>query len=130
MKILIAGDSPTVRHLVAVRLRADGSEVLEASDGEEALALARARHPDLLVLDKVMPKIDGFEVARAIRGDPQTRAVPIVMLTEQAATAEPRLGSLQLGVEEYMPKPFSPHELSVLVRSALARTESRIVVDM
>jgi DNA-binding response OmpR family regulator len=128
MKIIVAGDSATVRRLVAARLSADGYEVLEAADGEEALAMARSRHPDLLVLDKVMPKIDGFEVARAIRGDPETRAVPIVMLTEQASE-ERVLGGLQLGVEEYMPKPFSPHELSVRVRRALGRAGSRIVGD-
>jgi len=126
LKILVAGDSPTVRRLVAARLSADGYDVLEAADGEEALAMARSRHPDLLVLDKVMPKIDGFEVARAMRGDPETRAVPIVMLTGQAGE-EHVLGGLQLGVEEYMPKPFSPHELSVRVRCALDRAGSRIV---
>jgi len=120
VKILVAEDSSTVRRLVAARLVADGYEVTEAADGEEALALARSGHPDLLVLDKVMPKLDGFEVVRALREDPQTRAIPIVMLTDRT-NEDDVLGGLQLGVEEYMPKPFSPHELSARVRRALGR---------
>ncbi len=120
MKILIAEDSSTVRRLVAARLRADGYEVTEAADGEEALEHARADNPDLLVLDKVMPKLDGFEVVRALREDPATRGIPIVMLTERTSE-EDVLSGLQLGVEEYMPKPFSPHELSARVRRTLAR---------
>src|SRR6266699_1416212 len=102
MKILIAEDSPTVRRVVAARL---------AADGEEALALAQSEQPDLLILDKVMPKLDGFEVVRALREDPRTRAMPIVMLTDRTGEDDV-LGGLQLGVEEYMPKPFSPHELA------------------
>jgi len=121
MKILIAEDSATIRRLVAARLTADGYQVLEAADGEEALMLARRESPDLLVLDKVMPKFDGFEVVRALREDPQTKAMPIVMLTERASEDDV-LGGLSLGVEEYMPKPFSPHELSARVRRALARS--------
>lgn len=124
MKILIAEDSSTVRRLVAARLAADGFDVVEAADGAEALAAAQREHPDLLVLDKVMPKLDGFEVVRALRADPKTRAVPIVMLTERTSE-EDVLGGLNLGVEEYMPKPFSPHELSARVRRVLARLSAQ-----
>ncbi|HYS32441.1 MAG TPA: response regulator [Streptosporangiaceae bacterium] len=120
MKILIAEDSATIRRLVAARLAADGYDVVEAADGEEALDLARSNHPDLLILDKVMPKLDGFEVVRALREDPATRQVPIVMLTAQTSE-EDVLGGLGLGVEEYMPKPFSPRELSARVRRTLDR---------
>ncbi|HWG60110.1 MAG TPA: response regulator [Streptosporangiaceae bacterium] len=120
MKILIAEDSSTVRLLVAGRLTADGFQVVQAADGEEALTLTRRELPDLVVLDKVMPKYDGFEVVRALRDDPQTRAIPIVMLTERAGEDDV-LGGLSLGVEEYMPKPFSPRELSARVQRVLAR---------
>ena len=123
MKILVADDSMTIRRLVAARLRADGYEVTEAEDGEEALDLARQQHPDLYVLDKVMPKLDGFEVVRALRQDPETREAPIVMLTERGGEQDV-LGGLDLGVDEYMPKPFSPHELSARIRRALARARS------
>jgi CheY-like chemotaxis protein len=95
VKVLIAEDSATVRRLVAARLIADGYEVLEASDGEEALKLAREEAPDLLVLDKVMPKLDGFEVIRALREDPRTSKLPIVMLTERT-NEEDVLGGLDL----------------------------------
>jgi DNA-binding response OmpR family regulator len=121
MKILIAEDSTTIRRLVAARLTADGYDVLEAADGEEAVALARRELPDLLVLDKVMPKFDGFEVVRVLREDPRTRAMPIVMLTERTREDDV-LGGLGLGVEEYMPKPFSPHELSARIQRTLARS--------
>ncbi len=121
MKVLIAEDSATVRRLVAARLIADGYEVLEASDGEEALRLAREEAPDLLVLDKVMPKLDGFEVIRALREDPLTSQMPIVMLTERT-NEDDVLAGLYLGVDDYMPKPFSPHELSARVRRALRRS--------
>jgi len=120
MKILIAEDSATIRRLVAARLAADGYDVVEAADGEEALNVARTNRPDLLILDKVMPKLDGFEVVRALREDPETKAVPIVMLTG-STDEDDVLGGLGLGVDEYMPKPFSPRELSARVRRTLDR---------
>ncbi|HEU5416673.1 MAG TPA: response regulator [Streptosporangiaceae bacterium] len=120
MKILIAEDSATVRQLVTGRLAADGYQVVEAADGAQALYLARQERPDLIVLDKVMPACDGFEVVRTLRESPQTRAIPIVMLTEQAGEDDV-LSGLSLGVEEYMPKPFSPRELSARVQRVLAR---------
>jgi DNA-binding response OmpR family regulator len=120
MKILVAEDSSTVRRLVAARLTADGYDVVEAVDGEQALLLARSERPDLIVLDKVMPKLDGFEVVRALRGDPATQDVPIVMLTERTSEDDV-LGGLDLGVEEYMSKPFSPRELALRVRRVLDR---------
>jgi len=123
MKILVSEDSSTIRRLVAARLRADGYEVIEAADGQEAIELALSAQPDLLVLDKVMPKFDGFEVIRSLREDPRTSAVPILMLSERASEDDV-LGGLRLGVEDYMPKPFSPHELSARVSRALGRAAS------
>jgi DNA-binding response OmpR family regulator len=122
-KILVAEDSPTVRRLVCTRLTADGYEVLEAHDGEEALTLALSEQPAALVLDKVMPKLDGFEVVRRLREHGDTEGVPIVMLTEHSAE-EDVLGGLSLGVDEYMPKPFSPRELSVRLARILVRSEA------
>jgi two-component system, OmpR family, alkaline phosphatase synthesis response regulator PhoP len=119
VKILIAEDSATIRRLVVARLIADGYDVLEAADGEEAVALARRDPPDLLVLDKVMPKADGFAVVRALREDPRTRELPIVMLTEPAGPDDAPGGGL--GAVEYLPKPFSLQELSARIRSTLAR---------
>ncbi len=120
MRILVADDSSTVRRLVTARLLADGYEVIEAEDGHEALECALSERPALVVLDKVMPKLDGFEVVRALRENPDTATVPIVMLTEKVGE-EDVLDGLGLGVDEYMPKPFSPRELSLRVSRVLAR---------
>jgi DNA-binding response OmpR family regulator len=121
MKILVAEDSATVRRLVCARLVADGYEVIEAEDGEQALQLTVSERPAALVLDKVMPKIDGFEVVRQLREREDTRTVPIVMLTERAGEDDV-VGGLSLGVDEYMPKPFSPKELSVRLARLLERS--------
>jgi two-component system, OmpR family, alkaline phosphatase synthesis response regulator PhoP len=123
VKILVADDSSTVRRVVSARLSADGHDVVEAEDGEQALTLARELRPALIVLDKVMPKLDGFEVVRALREDPLTKGLMIVMLTDRGGE-EDVLDGLGLGVDEYMPKPFSPRELSMRVTRALARRGS------
>jgi DNA-binding response OmpR family regulator len=121
VKILVADDARTVRRLVSTRLTADGYDVVEAEDGEQALTLARSEQPDAVVLDKVMPKIDGFEVVRQLRQQEATRDVPIIMLTERSGEDDV-LGGLGLGVEEYMPKPFSPRELSARLQRILAKS--------
>lgn len=92
--------------------------MIEAEDGEQALALALSEGPALLVLDKVMPKLDGFEVVRRLRDREESRRIPIVMLTDRAGEDDV-LAGLDLGVNEYMPKPFSPRELSVRVKRVL-----------
>jgi DNA-binding response OmpR family regulator len=120
VKILVAEDTATVRRLVGARLVADGYEVIEAEDGEQALALTLSERPAALVLDKVMPKMDGFEVVRRLRERDDTSHLPIVMLTERASEDDV-LGGLSLGVDEYMPKPFSPRELSLRLKRILAR---------
>jgi DNA-binding response OmpR family regulator len=120
MKILVAEDSVTIRRLVAARLAADGYEVLEAEDGEQALSLAMSGEPDLVVLDKVMPKLDGFEIVQALRSRPETQSLPIVMLTDRGGEDDV-LDGLDLGVDEYMSKPFSPRELSARIRRLLDR---------
>lgn len=122
MKILVADDSSTVRRLVATRLAADGHDVIEATDGEEAVALAASEQPDLIVLDKMMPKLDGFEVLRRLRENEATARIPIIMLTERSSE-EDVLQGLDLGVADYMPKPFSPLELSARIKRVLARSD-------
>lgn len=120
MRILVAESSASLRQLVVDRLASEGYDVIEAEDGERVLRLVRSERPDLLVLDAVMAKLDGADVIRALRDDPHTRAVPVVLLTDRTGEEE-ALGGLHLGVEEYMPKPFSPHELSARIRRVLAR---------
>jgi DNA-binding response OmpR family regulator len=119
-KILVAEDSATVRRLVCARLVADGYQVIEEEDGAQALELTLSEQPTALVLDKVMPKVDGFEVVRQLRQRGETKALPIVMLTERAGDDDV-VGGLRLGVDEYMPKPFSPRELSARLARLLDR---------
>ena len=115
MKVLIADDSEVVRRLVAARLLADGHEVIEAEDGQEAVELAISQRPQVLVLDRQMPRMDGFEVCSRLREDPATRGVGILMLTDNRGE-NTLLESIERGADEFMSKPFSPRELSVRVR--------------
>jgi len=116
--VLVVDDDPTVREVVVAYLRANRHEVLEASDGEEAIR-AMARQPaDLVVLDVMLPGIDGLEVCRRIR---ETRQVPIIMLTALGSEVD-RVVGLELGADDYVSKPFSPRELALRVESVLRRT--------
>jgi CheY-like chemotaxis protein len=103
-KIMLADDDPTIRLLVNATLRNDAYQLIEASDGEEALVLARDEMPDLILLDVSMPKLDGLEVCRRLKSDPQTRGIRIIMLTARAPDTEGE----SLGADGYFTKPFSP----------------------
>jgi DNA-binding response OmpR family regulator len=120
VKVLVADDSPVVRRLVAARMQADGHEVLEAADGVEAVDVALRHQPDLLVLDRVMPKMDGLEVCDRLRADERTRDVGILMLTDHGGE-QAMIEGIARGADEFMSKPFSPRELSVRVRLVGAR---------
>ena len=116
--VLIVEDDPNTVELVALYLRRDGHKVLSAMNGVEGLQLAREGHPDIVVLDLMLPGLDGFEVCRELRKDSD---VPIVMLTARVAEEE-RLAGLELGADDYVTKPFSPRELAARVRAVLRRT--------
>jgi CheY-like chemotaxis protein len=107
MKLLIADDEPAVRALVHATLEGDDYVILEAGDGEEALEVARAEHPTLVLLDIMMPRLDGLEVCRRLKADPETRAIVIVLLTAQAQDRDRDRG-LEAGADDYFTKPFSP----------------------
>jgi DNA-binding response OmpR family regulator len=115
MKVLVVDDSVVVRRLVAARLVADGHDVVEACDGQVAVAMAVAEHPDVVVLDRQMPKMDGFEVCTKLREHAELRSVGIIMLTDSRGE-QTLLESLERGADELMSKPFSPRELSIRVR--------------
>ncbi|MGA7676932.1 MAG: response regulator transcription factor, partial [Dehalococcoidia bacterium] len=116
-KILVVDDDVKTVELVKLYLNRDGYRVLTAYDGTEALRLARESHPDLIVLDLMLPVMDGFEVCRTLRDESD---VPIVMLTARA-TDEDKLTGLGLGADDYVSKPFSPRELAARVRAVLRR---------
>ena len=117
--ILVVDDEPKIVGLARDYLEHAGFSVVSASDGPEALARARAEHPDLIVLDLGLPKLDGLDVARALR---QTSSVPIVILSGRADESDKLVG-LELGADDYVTKPFSPKELVARVRAVLRRTE-------
>jgi DNA-binding response OmpR family regulator len=116
--ILVADDDPDIVALVSAVLRRAGFEVVEASDGAEALELLRTRRPQLAVLDISMPKLDGMEVLRFMRAEPESSAVPVVLLSARAQEADVRDGYAQ-GASKYVRKPFSPRELVAVVRELL-----------
>jgi DNA-binding response OmpR family regulator len=116
-RILVVDDDVTVREVVVSYLRAAGHDVVEAADGESALTAVRDRPADLVVLDLMLPGIDGLEVCRRLR---TASAVPIIMLTALGAEAD-RVVGLELGADDYITKPFSPRELALRVDSVLRR---------
>ena len=119
--VLVVDDEPRIVEVVGDYLRQAGFTVTTAADGERALSSARARPPDLVVLDLGLPGLDGLDVAREVR---RTSAVPIIMLTARREEADRVLG-LELGADDYLVKPFSPRELVARVRAVLRRTEAR-----
>jgi two-component system alkaline phosphatase synthesis response regulator PhoP len=117
-KVLIADDQPNMRQLVRLTLESGHFEILEASDGDAALAVARAERPDLLFLDWTMPGLAGVEVCRALREDPDTAGMRIVMLTARSQDSD-RLHAQEMGADDYITKPFSPIQLLEKVRDVL-----------
>lgn len=117
-KILVVDDEPDAVELIEFNLKANGYEVVTAADGEEALQKARAVLPDLIILDLMLPEVDGMEVCKILRRDPRTSGLPIIMLTAKAAEIDRVLG-LELGADDYVTKPFSPRELVLRVKRLL-----------
>ena len=123
--ILVVEDEPQIAGLVRDYLEHAGFAVLSAGDGPGALALARARRPDALVLDLGLPRLDGLDVIRSIRRDSR---VPILILSARGDESD-RVAGLELGADDYVVKPFSPRELVARVRAVLRRTESAPLAD-
>jgi len=109
-KVLIVDDEPNIVISLEFLMKKEGYEVTVARDGQEAVERIQADRPDLVVLDVMMPKMNGFEVCATIRKDPNFGSVRILMLTAKGREAEVKKG-LSLGADDYMPKPFSTHEL-------------------
>jgi DNA-binding response OmpR family regulator len=116
--IVVADDDADILDLVSLTLERAGHVVHRARDGEEALELVRRECPDVAVLDVAMPKLDGFELTRRLRGNPDTSEVRIVLLTARVQEADTHTG-LAVGAHEYIPKPFSPQDLQDRVAALL-----------
>ena len=121
-RILVVEDDPDIAQLVARYLEKAGFAPEVVSSGREALTTIAARAPDLLVLDLMLPQVDGLEVCRVVRGNDSTAAIPIIMLTARAEESD-RIVGLELGADDYLSKPFSPNELVARVRALLRRAQ-------
>jgi two-component system, OmpR family, alkaline phosphatase synthesis response regulator PhoP len=119
-KVLVVDDEPPIRLLCRVNLEAEGMEVLEAADGEEGLATARREKPDVVLLDVMMPGMDGWQVAERLFESEETNAIPLVFLTARAELRD-RARGLELGGVDYITKPFNPVDLASVVENLLER---------
>lgn len=119
-RVLLVDDEPAMRAVCRLNLEVEGFDVLEASEGGEALKLALRERPDLVLLDVMMPSMDGYDVARRLQAHPATNRIPIVFMTALAATDDRRRG-FDVGAVGYVVKPFDPVYLGEKVRTTLAR---------
>jgi two-component system phosphate regulon response regulator PhoB len=121
-KILVVDDEPDALEVIAFKLKEAGYVPLTAADGLRAVEIVRDERPALVVLDLMLPKMDGLEVCKILRRDPTTAAIPIIMLTARAAEMD-RIVGLELGADDYVTKPFSPRELVLRIKKVLARSQ-------
>jgi DNA-binding response OmpR family regulator len=119
-KVLVIDDEAPIRLLCRVNLEAEGMEVVEAEDGTVGLELARSKRPDVILLDVMMPGLDGWEVLHRLLDDDRTKEIPIVFLTARAELRD-RARGLELGGVDYVTKPFNPVELAPLVQDLIDR---------
>jgi phosphate regulon transcriptional regulator PhoB len=124
MKILVVDDEPDIVELVSYNLKKEGFDVVAAFDGEEALGKIKGQIFDFIILDLMLPGIQGMELCRMLRNDPQTKNIPIIMLTAKGEEIDRILG-LETGADDYMAKPFSPRELVARVHAVLRRAAGK-----
>ncbi|MBI5407532.1 MAG: response regulator [Nitrospirae bacterium] len=124
MKILVVDDEKDILTLLEYNLKKAGFKVISAQDGPDALALSRKEEPDLIVLDIMLPGMEGTEVCKILKGEEATRHIPIIMLTAKGEEID-RIVGFELGVDDYIIKPFSPRELVLRVKSVLKRGHER-----
>ncbi|HLV80250.1 MAG TPA: response regulator [Chthonomonadaceae bacterium] len=127
-KILAVDDEPSIVRLIQINLEKQGYQVITAYDGKEALEKVASEHPDMVVLDVMMPFMDGFEVLRTLRKEPATRELPVIMLTAKAQDADVYTGYKD-GADSYLTKPFNPRELISFVQRIFAGQENQARED-
>ncbi len=126
--VLVVEDEPAIQELVAVHLEDAGYRVLRAGDANEADRHMRDALPDLILLDWMLPGRSGVEFARALRGAPRTKNIPIIMLTARAGEQE-KIAGLEVGADDYVTKPFSPRELMARIKAVLRRRAPQLTDD-
>jgi two-component system alkaline phosphatase synthesis response regulator PhoP len=126
-KILIVDDEKQLVSLIRLHMEMAGYEALVARDGEEAMEIVKKERPDLMILDLMIPKVDGWEVCKRLRAESGIRNIPVIMLSARTSTAD-KLRGFECGADDYVTKPFSPRELTVRVKRVLARAEDDFTV--
>jgi len=109
-KVLVVDDEEYIQPILNFSFGAEGYDVVTASDGEEGVSKAKDEKPDVIVMDIMMPKMDGYEACKQIKTDPQTKDIPVILLTAKGRDADRKLGS-EVGADDYVVKPFSPGRL-------------------
>jgi two-component system alkaline phosphatase synthesis response regulator PhoP len=123
-KILIVEDEKDIVKMLDYNLKKEGFRALSANNGEDGLDMARKEHPDLILLDLMLPEMDGLEVCKAIKNDTKTAHIPIIILTAKAQETDKIVG-LELGADDYVTKPFSPKELIARIKAVLRRIKEK-----
>jgi two-component system alkaline phosphatase synthesis response regulator PhoP len=123
-KILIVDDEKDIIKMLDYNLKKEGYKVMSASNGEDAIKLAEVQHPDLIVLDLMLPGIDGLDVCRILKKESKTQDIPIIMLTAKTQETDKVVG-LELGADDYVTKPFSPRELVARIKAVIRRAKAK-----
>jgi DNA-binding response OmpR family regulator len=121
VRMLVVDDDPVILKLLRISFEMEGFEVLSAADGQEGLERARSDHPDVVLSDIMMPRLDGLQLLAELKADPATADLPVVLLSAKAQNAEVREG-LAMGADDYVTKPFDPLELLDRVNAVLAKS--------
>ncbi len=117
-RILLVDDEPALLELMQIRLEASGYEIIPASDGQQALDLARKEMPELIILDLMLPKVDGYKVCRVLKSDDRYKKIPILLFTARAQESDKELGK-EAGADGYIVKPFEPSALLAKIKEFL-----------
>jgi phosphate regulon transcriptional regulator PhoB len=123
-KILIVDDEKDIVKMIDYNLKKEGYRTLSAHDGEEALELSKRDHPDIIILDLMLPGIDGLDVCRILKKEEKTSSIPIIMLTAKTKETDKIVG-LEIGADDYVTKPFSPRELLARIKAVLRRVKEK-----
>ena len=123
-RILVVDDEIYIVHILDFSLGMEGYEVITALDGEQALEKARSEKPDLIVLDIMMPKLDGYETCKRLKADPETKDVPVILLSAKGRNVDQKVG-FEVGADDYITKPFSPRKLVERINAILGHGTSQ-----
>ncbi|HKQ56248.1 MAG TPA: response regulator [Candidatus Eisenbacteria bacterium] len=123
-RILVVDDEIYIVHILDFSLGMEGYEVITALDGEQALEKARAEKPDLIVLDIMMPKLDGYETCKLLKGDAATKDIPVILLSAKGRNVDQKIG-FEVGADDYITKPFSPRKLVERINAILGQSSSQ-----